>query len=81
MERQTGERRKALKPVHLLPKAECLNLHWFRSLAHAREEISQWRHHYNTERTYSALTSRTPMETGKSTEACATISFTTRRAA
>ena len=27
---------------------ECLNLHWFRSLRHAREEIERWRHHYNT---------------------------------
>ncbi len=24
---------------------ECLNLHWFRSLRHAREEIERWRHH------------------------------------
>ena len=29
---------------------ECLNLHWFRSLRHAREGITAWRHHYNTER-------------------------------
>ena len=41
---------------------ECLNLHWFRSLRHAREEIERWRHHYNTERTHSALGYRTPME-------------------
>jgi putative transposase len=26
---------------------ECLNLHWFRSLRHAREAIAAWRHHYN----------------------------------
>ncbi|MBL3566207.1 transposase [Rhodovulum sulfidophilum] len=24
---------------------ECLNLHWFRSLRHAREEIGRWRSH------------------------------------
>jgi putative transposase len=48
--------------VHLLPKAECLNLHWFRSLRHAREEIERWRHHYNTERPHSALGYQTPME-------------------
>jgi putative transposase len=41
---------------------ECLNLHWFRSLRHAREEIERWRHHYNTERPHSALGYRTPME-------------------
>ena len=41
---------------------ECLNLHWFRSLRHAREEIERWRRHYNTERPQSALGYRTPME-------------------
>ncbi len=41
---------------------ECLNLHWFRSLRHAREEIERWRCHYNTERPHSALGYRTPME-------------------
>jgi len=41
---------------------ERLNLHWFRSLRHAREEIERWRHHYNTERPHSALGYRTPME-------------------
>ena len=41
---------------------ECLNLHWFRALRHAREEIERWRHHYNTGRPHSALGYRTPME-------------------
>ncbi len=41
---------------------ECLNLHWFRSLTHAREEIDRWRHHYNTERPHSALGYQTPTE-------------------
>ena len=41
---------------------ECLNLHWFRSLRHVREEIERWRHHYNNERPHSALGYRTPME-------------------
>ena len=41
---------------------ECLNLHWFRSLRHARDEIEAWRHHYNTARPRSALGYRTPME-------------------
>jgi putative transposase len=39
---------------------ECLNLHWFRSLAHARDEIARWRHHYNAERPHSALGHRSP---------------------
>ena len=34
---------------------ECLNLHWFRSLRHARDEIAAWRRHYNAERPHSAL--------------------------
>lgn len=34
---------------------ECLNLHWFRSLRHAREEIERWRIHYNNERPHLAL--------------------------
>jgi hypothetical protein len=39
-----------------------LNLHWFRSLRHAPEEIEQWRQHYNTEHPHSALGYRTQME-------------------
>ena len=41
---------------------ECLNLHWFRSLRHAREEIDLWRHHYNTRRPHSALGYLSPTE-------------------
>ena len=35
---------------------------WFRSLAHARDEISRWRHHYNAERPHSALGYRNQLE-------------------
>lgn len=41
---------------------ECLNLHWFRSLNHAREEIESWRRHYNAERPHSALGYLSPNE-------------------
>ena len=41
---------------------ECLNLHWFGSLRHAREEIGRWRHHDNTERPHSALGYLSPTE-------------------
>lgn len=34
---------------------ECLNQHWFRTLEEAKEEIDQWRHHYNHVRPHSAL--------------------------
>ena len=41
---------------------ECLNLHWFRSLRHARDEIAEWRRHYNAERLHSSLGWQSPME-------------------
>lgn len=34
---------------------ECLNQHWFGSLAEARRIIAAWRQHYNRERPHSAL--------------------------
>jgi len=44
------------------PRDECLNMHWFRSLRHAREEIGAWRHHDNTVRPHSALGHLSPKE-------------------
>jgi putative transposase len=41
---------------------ECLNEHWFLSIAHARSVIEAWRIEYNTERPHSALGNRTPEE-------------------
>src|SRR5262245_10643824 len=41
---------------------ECLNEHWFLSLAHARNVIETWRIEYNTERPHSSLGNRTPAE-------------------
>ena len=41
---------------------ECLNEHWFISLAHARGVIEAWRIEYNTERPHSSLGNRTPEE-------------------
>ena len=55
---------------------ECLNLHWFRSLRHAREEIARWRVHYNTRRPHSALGYRTPMEVLMATNAPALETLT-----
>lgn len=34
---------------------ECLNVHWFASLAHARVIIQRWKEEYNQERPHSAL--------------------------
>jgi putative transposase len=39
---------------------ECLNLHWFTSLTHARQVITTWREDYNTQRPHSALHQQPP---------------------
>jgi len=41
--------------VGLLPKTECLNAHWFMSLADAAEKLEDWRRHYNDDRPHSAI--------------------------
>lgn len=41
---------------------ECLNDHWFTSLAHARAVIGNWRRDYNEHRPHSALAYQTPAE-------------------
>lgn len=40
---------------------ECLNQHWFQSIDEAREEIEQWRNHYNHVRPHSALDYMSPV--------------------
>jgi putative transposase len=44
---------------------ECLNEHWFTSLAHARTVIEAWRREYNEERPKRVLGGRTPAEYAK----------------
>lgn len=41
---------------------ECLNSHWFTSLADARQTIEAWRIDYNRERPHSSLNYQTPEE-------------------
>jgi len=41
---------------------ECLNEHWFSSLADAREKLEAWRVDYNTQRPHSSLDDATPSE-------------------
>jgi putative transposase len=41
---------------------ECLNEHWFNTLAHARYLINAWRDEYNTRRPHSSLGNATPAE-------------------
>jgi putative transposase len=42
-------------------RAECLNQHWFMSLADAREKLEAWRGDYNTVRPHSAIGNKTPI--------------------
>lgn len=44
------------------PRDECLNEHWFLSLADAQQIIEQWRLDYNRQRPHSALGYLTPEE-------------------
>nr|WP_269766405.1 IS3 family transposase [Burkholderia ubonensis] len=41
---------------------ECLNEHWFTTLAHARAPIAAWRQDYNEQRPHSALNYLAPAE-------------------
>lgn len=36
-------------------RSECLNAHWFLSMADACKKLEQWRRHYNEERPHSAI--------------------------
>ena len=42
-------------------RAECLNTHWFLTLADAREKMELWRRHYNEERPHGAIGDKTPI--------------------
>ena len=44
---------------------ECLNEHWFKSLAHARTVIETWRREYNEERPKQSLGGLTPAQYAK----------------
>jgi transposase InsO family protein len=47
---------------HARLRDECLNQHWFTSLADAQQKIEAWRVDYNTERPHSSLGYQTPEE-------------------
>jgi putative transposase len=52
---------------------ECLNQHWFLSLADARRTIEQCRQTYNTARPHKALGRRTPSEFAQAKLATASL--------
>ena len=42
-------------------RAECMNAHWFMSLADAREKLEAWRRYYNEERPHGAIGNKPPI--------------------
>lgn len=48
-------------------RAECLNAHWFLTLADAREKLEAWRRDYNEVRPHSAIGNRPPISLLEST--------------
>ena len=51
-------------------REECLNLHWFTSLAEAQAIIEEWRVDYNEHRPHSSIGYRTPAEFAAIRERC-----------
>ena len=42
-------------------RAECLNAHWFMTLADATEKLEDWRNYYNTDRPHGAIGNKPPI--------------------
>jgi putative transposase len=42
-------------------RSECLNAHWFMSLADAKEKMEDWRKYYNEERPHGAIGNKPPI--------------------
>jgi transposase InsO family protein len=42
-------------------RAECLNAHWFLTLADAREKLEDWRKYYDEDRPHGAIGNKTPV--------------------
>ena len=51
-----------IEAFHARRRQECLNQHWFLSLAEAGAKLEQWRELYNHERPHSRWGYRTPEE-------------------
>jgi len=47
-------------------RAECLNAHWFLSLADAAEKMEDWRRDYNEQRPHGAIGNKVPLDLMKS---------------
>ncbi len=53
-------------------RQECLNEHWFLSVADAQEKIEAWRNHYNAERPHSSLGNLAPEDFARESAATPT---------
>ena len=42
-------------------RAECLNAHWFLTLADAQEKLEDWRRYYNEDRPHGAIGNKPPI--------------------
>ena len=42
-------------------RSECLNQHWFMSLADARAKLEEWRSYYNNDRPHGAIGYKPPV--------------------
>lgn len=42
-------------------RAECLNTHWFLTLADVREKLVEWRRYYNEDRPHGAIGNKPPI--------------------
>lgn len=60
---------------------ECLNEHWFASLAEARVLIESWRREYNLERPHSSLGNATPAEFAEAWRVAAAAQITSNQPA
>jgi putative transposase len=47
-------------------RAECLNQHWFLTLADAAEKLEDWRRYYNEQRPHGAIGYKVPISFIKS---------------
>ena len=56
-------------------RQECLNEHWFLSVADAQEKIEAWRNHYNVERPHSSLGNLAPEDFARESVATATAAL------
>ncbi|WP_299479177.1 transposase [uncultured Roseibium sp.] len=55
-------------------RAECLNAHWFLSLADAAEKLEDWRKDYNEHRPHGAIGNKVPVDLMKSEHAASPCS-------